>query len=95
MRATKAKPTDIRERIETEAAIPASGGVTAQARTMGSVRNDRAYRHEEAAVDAARDSENRDAGVGPDVSLAGLKAAISSSNRRWAVQVLRDRAPVK
>jgi Cu/Ag efflux protein CusF len=98
MRVVKAKNGGIRERIETEAAIPASGGVTASARTvevLATIQHiDAKTRH----VTLRGPDRTVTLEVAPDVSLAGLKAGDmvhAQFESATAVQVMRDGQPIK
>ncbi|SPB13094.1 hypothetical protein NOV72_00394 [Caballeronia novacaledonica] len=98
VRATKVKSDGIRQRIDTEATIPASGGVMAQARTVeviGTIeRIDTAKRR----VTLRGPSRTVTLDVAPDLSLAGLKkgdAVHAQFESATAVQVLRGGQAVK
>ncbi|BAN25240.1 putative uncharacterized protein [Caballeronia insecticola] len=98
VRATKVKSTGIRERVDTEATVPASGGVMAQARVVeviGTIeRVDTKNRH----VTLRGPNHTVTLDVAPDVSLAGIKAGDMVQARfesATAVQVLRDGQPIK
>jgi Cu/Ag efflux protein CusF len=98
MRAVKAKPTDIRERIETDAAIPASGGVSATARTVEVFATITHIDAKKRKVTLRGPDRTVTLDVGPDVSLKGLKAGDmvhAQFESATAVQVLRDGQAIK
>ena len=73
VRATKVKSNGIRERIDTEAAIPASGGVTAQARVVEVIGTIERVDTKNRRVTLRGPSRTVTLEAAPDVSLAGLE----------------------
>ncbi|SAL22139.1 hypothetical protein AWB71_01121 [Caballeronia peredens] len=98
VRATKVKSTGIRERIDTEAAVPASGGVTAQVRVVEVIGTIERVDTKNRRVTLRGPNKTVTLDVAPDVSLAGIKAGDMVQARfesATAVQVLRDGQPIK
>ncbi|WP_250514961.1 copper-binding protein [Caballeronia sp. INDeC2] len=92
VRATKVKSDGIRQRIDTEAAIPASGGVMAQARVVEVIGTIERVDTKNRRVTLRGPSRTVTLEVAPDVSLAGLKAGDTVQAQfesATAVQVLR------
>jgi Cu/Ag efflux protein CusF len=98
MRAVKAAPGAIRERIETEAAIPASGGITARARTVEVMATIQHIDAKKRLVTLRGPERTVTLAVPPDVSLTGLKKGDmvhAQFESATAVQVLRDGQPIR
>ncbi|BBU29433.1 hypothetical protein BTHE68_31670 [Burkholderia sp. THE68] len=98
VRATKVKSDGIRQRIDTEAAIPASGGVMAQARVVEVIGTIERVDTKKRRVTLRGPSRTVTLDVAPDVSLAGLKAGDTVQAQfesATAVQVLRSGQAVK
>jgi Cu/Ag efflux protein CusF len=98
VRATKVKSNGIRERIDTESAIPASGGVTAQARIVEVIATIERIDAKNRRVTLRGPSHTVTLDVAPDVSLAGLKVGDSvhaQFESATAVQVVRAGQAVK
>ncbi|BCQ25273.1 copper-binding protein [Caballeronia sp. NK8] len=98
VRATKVKSDGIRQRIDTEAAIPASGGVMAQARVVEVIGTIERVDAKKRRVTLRGPSRTVTLDVAPDVSLAGLKAGDTVQAQfesATAVQVLRSGQAVK
>ncbi|SAK92774.1 hypothetical protein AWB77_05222 [Caballeronia fortuita] len=91
--ATKVKSNGIRERIDTQATIPASGGVMAQARVVEVIGTIERVDAKKRRVTLRGPSRTVTLDVAPDVQLAGLKAGDMVHARfesATAVQVMRD-----
>jgi len=73
VRATKVKSNGIRERIETEATIPASGGVTATARSVEILATIQKIDTKKRLITLRGPSRTEVFELSPDVSLVGLK----------------------
>jgi Cu/Ag efflux protein CusF len=98
MRVEKAKPNGIRERIETNAAIPASGGVTASARVVEVLATIQRIDAKTRQITLRGPQRTVTLEVAPDVSLAGLKPGDmvhAQFESATAVQVMRDGQPVR
>lgn len=98
VRATKVKSNGIRERVETEAAIPASGGVSAQARIIEVIGSIERVDTKNRTVTLRGPQRTVTLEAAPDVSLAGLKTGDMVQARfesATAVQVLRDGQPIR
>ncbi|SAK88632.1 copper-binding protein [Caballeronia ptereochthonis] len=98
VQATKVKSNGIRERIDSEAAVPASGGVTAQTRIVEVIGTIERVDAKNRRVTLRGPSRTVTLTAAPDVSLAGLKAGDMVHARfesATAVQVLRDGQPIK
>jgi Cu/Ag efflux protein CusF len=98
VRVLKVKSDGIRQRIDTEAAIPASGGVTAQARVVEVIGTIERVDAKKRRVTLRGPSHTVTLDVAPDVSLAGLKAGDMVQARfesATAVQVMRSGQSVK
>ncbi|SAL11224.1 hypothetical protein AWB74_00149 [Caballeronia arvi] len=98
MRVSKVKSDGIRQRIETDAAIPASGGVAAQARVVEVIGTIERVDTKKRRVTLRGPSHTVTLDVAPDVSLAGLKAGDMVQARfesATAVQVMRSGQSVK
>jgi Cu/Ag efflux protein CusF len=98
VRATKVKSDGIRQRIDTEAAIPASGGVMAQARIVEVIGTIERVDAKNRRVTLRGPSRTVTLEVAPDVSLAGLKAGDTvhaQFESATAVQVLRAGQAIK
>lgn len=98
VRATKVKSNGIRQRIDTEAAIPASGGVMAQARVVEVIGTIERVDAKNRRVTLRGPSHTVTLDVAPDVSLAGLKAGDTVQAKfesATAVQVLRGGQGIK
>ena len=98
VRATKVKSNGIRERVDTEAAIPASGGVSAQARIVEVIGTIEKVDAKNRRVTLRGPQRTVTLAVAPDVSLAGLKAGDTVQARfesATAVQVLRGGQGIK
>lgn len=98
VRATKVKSNGIRQRIETEAAIPASGGVTAEARTVEVIGTIERVDAKNRRVTLRGPNRTVTLDVAPDVPLAGLKAGDmvqAQFESATAVQVLRGGQALK
>jgi Cu/Ag efflux protein CusF len=92
VRVSKVKSNGIRERVDTEAAIPASGGVTAQARVVEVIGTIERVDAKNRRVTLRGPSHTVTLDVAPDVSLAGLKAGDTvhaQFESATAVQVMR------
>jgi Cu/Ag efflux protein CusF len=93
VRATKVKSNAIRERIDTEAAIPASGGVTAKARVVEVIGTIEHVDAKNRRVTLRGPNQTVTLAAAPDVSLAGLKKGDMVHARfesATAIQVMRD-----
>ncbi|KMZ13656.1 hypothetical protein BHUM_02352c [Candidatus Burkholderia humilis] len=98
MHLMKANSNGIRERIETDAAIPASGGLTAEARTVEVLATIQRIDAKTRRVTLRGLDRTVMLEVAPDVSLAGLKAGDmvhAQFESATAVQVMRDGQPIK
>jgi Cu/Ag efflux protein CusF len=98
VRATKAPANAIRERVDTDAAIPASGGLSATAHTVEVIATIQHIDAKKRRVTLRGPQRTVTLDVSPDVSLAGLKAGDmvhAQFEEATAVQVLRDGQPVK
>ncbi|SAK51409.1 hypothetical protein AWB75_01565 [Caballeronia catudaia] len=98
MRVSKVKSDGIRQRIETDAAIPASGGVTAQARIVEVIATVERVDTKNRRVTLRGPSHTVTLDVAPDVSLAGLKAGDTvhaQFESATAVQVVRSGQSLK
>ncbi|SAL48357.1 hypothetical protein AWB70_03863 [Caballeronia cordobensis] len=98
VRVSKVKSDGIRQRIDTEAAIPASGGVMAQARVVEVIGTIERIDAKKRSVTLRGPSRTVTLDVAPDVSLAGLKAGDAVHAKfesATAVQVLRSGQTVK
>ncbi|SAK53177.1 hypothetical protein AWB80_01845 [Caballeronia pedi] len=98
LRATKVKSDGIRQRIDTEVAIPASGGVMAQARVVEVIATIERVDAKNRRVTLRGPSRTVTLDVAPDVPLAGLKAGDTvhaQFESATAVQVLRAGQAVK
>ncbi|SAK72812.1 hypothetical protein AWB76_04595 [Caballeronia temeraria] len=96
--ATKVKSNGIRERIDTEATIPASGGVAAQARVVEVIGTIERVDTKKRLVTLRGPNRTVTLQAAPDVSLAGLKAGDMVHARfesATAVQVMRGGQPIK
>ncbi|MFM0325084.1 hypothetical protein [Caballeronia glebae] len=90
--ATKVKSNGIRERIDTQATIPASGGVTAEARVVEVIGTIERVDTKNRRVTLRGPNRTVTLQAAPDVSLAGLKAGDMVHARfesATAVQVMR------
>lgn len=98
VRATKVKSNGIRERVDTEAAIPSSGGVSAQVRVVEVIGSIEHVDTKKRTVTLRGPQRTVTLEAAPDVSLAGLKAGDMVQARfesATAVQVLRDGQPIR
>ncbi|SAL32047.1 copper-binding protein [Caballeronia humi] len=98
VRATKVKSNGIRERVETEAVIPASGGVTATARSVQILATIQKIDAKKRLITMRGPSRTEVFEVSPDVSLKDLKVGDSVQAEfvsATAVQVLRSGTAVK
>ncbi|CDY77769.1 hypothetical protein BGLT_06574 [Caballeronia glathei] len=98
VRATKVKSNGIRERIETEATIPASGGVTATARSVEILATIQKIDTKKRLITLRGPSRTEVFELSPDVSLDGLKTGDTVRAQfvsATAIQVLRDGTTVK
>lgn len=98
VRATKVKSDGIRQRIDTEAAIPASGGVMAESRIVEVIGTIERIDAKKRLVTLRGPNRTVTLEVAPDVSLAGLKAGDTvhaQFESATAVQVLRAGQTVK
>lgn len=98
VRATKVKSNGIRERIETEATIPASGGVTATARSVEILATIQKIDKKKRLITLRGPSRTEVFELSPDVSLDGLKTGDTVRAQfvsATAIQVLRDGTTVK
>ncbi|SAL07780.1 hypothetical protein AWB81_08292 [Caballeronia arationis] len=98
VRATKVKSTGIRERVDTEATIPASGGVTATARSVQILATIQKIDAKKRLITLRGPSRTEVFQLAPDVSLEGLKAGDTVRAEfvsATAIQVLRGGSPVK
>jgi Cu/Ag efflux protein CusF len=92
VRVSKVKSNGIRERIDTSAAIPASGGVTAQVRTVEVIATIQHIDAKKRSVTLRGPNRTVTLDVAPDVSLVGLKTGDTvhaQFESATAVQVLR------
>jgi Cu/Ag efflux protein CusF len=98
VRATKVASNGIRERIDTEAVIPASGGVAAKARTVQVIATVQKVDAKKRLVTLRGPQRTEVFEVAPDVSLEGLKAGDTVRAEfvsATAVQVVRDGQMIK
>ncbi|WP_087633921.1 copper-binding protein [Caballeronia telluris] len=98
VRATKVKSTGIRERVDTEATIPASGGVAATARSVQILATIQKIDAQKRLITLRGPSRTEVFQVAPDVSLDGLKTGDTVRAEfvsATAIQVLRGGAAVK
>lgn len=98
VRATKVKSNGIRERVETEATIPASGGVTATARSVQILATIQKIDAKKRQITLRGPSHADVFEVSPDVSLKDLKVGDTVRAEfvsATAVQVMRNGTPVK
>ncbi|KND62036.1 putative exported protein [Candidatus Burkholderia verschuerenii] len=98
MRATKANANAIRERVDTEAAIPASGGLSATSRVVEIIATIQHIDAKKRLVTLRGPQRTVTLAVSPEVSLAGLKTGDmvhAQFEEATAVQVMRDGQPIK
>jgi Cu/Ag efflux protein CusF len=98
VRATKVKSTGIRERIDTEATIPASGGVTSTARSVQILATIQKIDPKKRQITLRGPNRTEVFELAPDVSLDGLKAGDTVRAEfvsATAIQVLRGGSAVK
>ncbi|GJH19497.1 copper-binding protein [Caballeronia novacaledonica] len=98
VRAAKVKSDGIRQRIDSEAAIPASGGVMAQARVVEVIGTIERVDTKNRRVTLRGPSHTVTLEVAPDVSLADLKkgdTVHAQFESAMAVQVLRGGQGIK
>ncbi|WP_321793376.1 copper-binding protein [Caballeronia sp. J97] len=98
VRATKVKSNGIRERIDTQATIPASGGVAAQARVVEVIGTIERVDTKKRRVTLRGPNHTVTLDVAPDVSLAGIKAGDmvhAQFESATAVQVIRGGQAIK
>jgi Cu/Ag efflux protein CusF len=98
VQATKVRSNGIRERVDTQAAIPASGGITAQARVVEVIGTIERVDAKKRTVVLRGPQRTVTLTAAPDVSLAGLSAGDMVRARfesAVAVQVLRDGQPLR
>jgi Cu/Ag efflux protein CusF len=98
VRATKVKSTGIRERVDTEATIPASGGVTATARSVQILATIQKIDPKKRLITLRGPNRTEVFELSPDVSLDGLKTGDTVRAEfvsATAIQVLRGGSTVK
>jgi Cu/Ag efflux protein CusF len=98
VRATKVKSNGIRERVETEATIPASGGVTATARSVQILATIQKIDAKKREITLRGPSRTEVFEVSPDVSLKDLKVGDTVQAEfvsATAIQVTRSGTAVK
>jgi Cu/Ag efflux protein CusF len=98
VRATKVKSTGIRQRVETEATIPASGGVTATARSVQILATIQKIDAKKRQITLRGPNRTEVFQVAPDVALNELKTGDTVQAEfvsATAIQVLRGGSAVK
>ncbi|GAB5094726.1 hypothetical protein P9250_11355 [Caballeronia sp. LP006] len=98
MRAVKAKPGAIRERVDTQATVPATNGVTAQARTVEILATIQHIDKKKREITLRGPTHTVTLAVAPDLSLDGLKSGDmvhAQFESATAIQVLRDGQPLR
>jgi Cu/Ag efflux protein CusF len=98
MQVTKVKSNGILQRIETNAAIPASGGIAAQARVVEVLARIQHIDAKTRQITLRGPQRTVTLEVAPDVSLAGLKpgdTVHAQFESATAVQVMRDGQPLR
>jgi Cu/Ag efflux protein CusF len=98
VQADKVASNGIRERVDTTAAIPASGGVVAAAHRVQVLATVQKIDHKHRLITLRGPTRTETLQVAPDISLEGLKAGDSVQAEfvsATAVHVTRDDAPLK